>query len=91
MYLNKQYYSKGARIAILEPFYKQFVDGQLGIRIDRLEEIVFDVPQANLKDIGNAHYKNGEYTEAKTAYMEALEQEQDVYDIMNNILMRIGD
>ena len=84
VYYIKRYYPKGARIAILEPFYKEFKDGILGVRVDRLQEIIFDVPQVDLKEIGNAHYKNGEYSAAKKAYMEALEREIDVVDVMNN-------
>jgi tetratricopeptide (TPR) repeat protein len=71
---------EGATVAVLEPFYKRFADGTLGVRVDDPRDLVLlaapGAPAggdpAALKEQGNAAFRAGRPADAELRYSEAL-------------------
>lgn len=63
-------------LAIQEPYYKQRMDGSLGIRVDDPSEIVDASAASNSSDfkaLGNKCFQAGEYPGALEFYKKAID------------------
>ena len=60
-----------------EPFYKCFLSVEVGVRVDDMNDIIFDVYSeqnaVSLKNVGNSQFKKLEFEEACISYHSALE------------------
>ena len=71
---------EGASVAVLEPFYKRFVDGTFGVRVDDPRDLVLlsapavrvGVDHVALKEQGNTAFRAGRLADAELRYTEAL-------------------
>lgn len=69
---------KGAAVAVIEPFFKRFMDGTCGVRVDDPRDLVHmeTPPQArdaaSWKEEGNTCFRGGQHSEAERCYTAAL-------------------
>ena len=87
--LAEKKFPKGARLKILEPFYKIFKDGNRGIRVDSPNEIVIektsDADFTLMRARGKEFFKQGEFLSALELYTGELAKfENTAGTILNN-------
>ena len=74
--LAERKFPKGAKLKILEPFYKIFKDGERGIRVDSPNEIVIEensiVDFTLMREQGKEFFKQGEFLSALEIYNDGL-------------------
>ena len=74
--LAERKFPKGAKLKILEPFYKIFKDGERGIRVDSPHEIVIEensiVEFTLMREQGKEFFKQGEFLSALEIYIDGL-------------------
>jgi hypothetical protein len=78
----KKVYPKGSKIAIKEPFLKIFLDGQQGIRVDDLNDIVLinadaDQETPDIRSLANSFFKSGNFPKALALYTQELTSSSD--------------
>ena len=79
----------GSKIRIAEPFYKIFVAGNRGIRVESLTEIqVFNdgefFDMASIRDKGRTLVKSGDHLGALEVYSEGVSYFTDIVTLLNN-------
>ena len=82
----------GTHIRIAQPFFKCFMDGTLGVRVDSPDDVQIlgnftDEDKFNLDKIredGKRFFVKGNYLDALNLYLRALENFPDVINLLNN-------
>ena len=79
----------GSKIRVAEPFYKIFVDGNRGVRIESLTEIqVFNdgefLDMAAIREKGRTLVTSGDFLGALEVYLEGVSYFTDIVTLLNN-------
>ena len=86
--LAEKKFNKGAKLKILEPFYKIFKDGERGIRVDSPNEIVIEensnVDFTLMREQGKEFFKQGEFLCALELYLDGLAKFEDTAGVILN-------
>ena len=86
--LAERKFPRGAKLKVLEPFYKIFMDGKPGIRVDSPNEIIIEeksnIDFTLMREQGKEFFKKGEFLSALELYIDCLAKFEDTAGVILN-------